>query len=215
MNCFSLQQFLLYFCKSQYTIWSIDYGFLLPGTGYIYFKIKVKKENNYLEKFLSELLQLLQFSQTLLLSISWTRVSSLRNNHHIKTLALQCRNNWATLCFLLLLFTRTVATAIIIIQFSSVQFSLLVMSNSLRPHKPQHTRPPCPSLTPESTQTHVHWISDAIQSSHPLSSPSPPAPNPSQHQGLFTWISSSALSFLYSPTLTSSKHDYWKTHSFD
>ena len=34
----------------------------------------------------------------------------------------------------------------------------------------------------EFTQTHVHWVSDAIQPSHPLSSPSPPAPNPSQHQ---------------------------------
>ena len=44
---------------------------------------------------------------------------------------------------------------------------------------------------PESTQTHVHWIGDAIQPSHPLSSPSPPAPNPSQHQGLFKWVRSS------------------------
>ena len=40
------------------------------------------------------------------------------------------------------------------------------------------------------TQTHVHWADDAIQPSHPLSSPSPPAPNPSQHQGLFQWVSS-------------------------
>ena len=40
-------------------------------------------------------------------------------------------------------------------------------------------------------QTHVHQVSDAIQPSHPLSSPSPPAPNPSQHQGLFQWVSSS------------------------
>ena len=38
---------------------------------------------------------------------------------------------------------------------------------------------------PEFTQTHVHRVGDAIQPSHPLSSPSPPAPNPSQHQGLF------------------------------
>ena len=38
---------------------------------------------------------------------------------------------------------------------------------------------------PEFTQTHVHRVSDAIQPSHPLSSPSPPAPNPSPHQGLF------------------------------
>ena len=115
----------------------------------------------------------------------------------------------------------------------------------------------------ESTQTHVHWVGDAIQPSHPLSSPSPPDFNLSQHQGLFKrvsslhqvakllefqlqhqsfqwsfrtdflqdWlvgspcsprdsqessptpqfksINSSALSFLYSPTLTSI-HDYWK-----
>ena len=43
----------------------------------------------------------------------------------------------------------------------------------------------------EFTQTQVHQVGDAIQPSHPLSSPSPPAPNPSQHQGLFQWVSSS------------------------
>ena len=42
----------------------------------------------------------------------------------------------------------------------------------------------------ELTQTHVHWVSDAIQPSHPLSSPSPPAFNLCQHQGLFQWVSS-------------------------
>ena len=44
---------------------------------------------------------------------------------------------------------------------------------------------------PEFTQTHVHRVSDAIQLSHPLLSPSPPAPNPSQHQSLFQWVNSS------------------------
>ena len=44
---------------------------------------------------------------------------------------------------------------------------------------------------PELTQTHVHWVSGAIQPSHPLSSPSPPAPNPSQDQGIFQWVNSS------------------------
>ena len=43
----------------------------------------------------------------------------------------------------------------------------------------------------ESTQTHVHWVGDAIPPSHPLSSPSPPALSLSQHQGLFKWVSSS------------------------
>ena len=67
--------------------------------------------------------------------------------------------------------------------FSSVQFSRSIVSDSLRPHESQHARPPCPS--PDFTQTHIHRVSDAIQPSHPLSSPSPPAPNPSQHQSLF------------------------------
>ena len=44
---------------------------------------------------------------------------------------------------------------------------------------------------PEFTQTHVHWVGDAIQPSHPLSSPSPLAPRPSQHQSLFQWVNSS------------------------
>ena len=43
----------------------------------------------------------------------------------------------------------------------------------------------------ECTQIHAHWVGDTIQPSHPLSSPSPPAPNPSQHQGLFQWVNSS------------------------
>ena len=42
---------------------------------------------------------------------------------------------------------------------------------------------------PEFTQTHVHRVGNAIQPSHSLSSPSPPAPNPSQHQSLFQWVS--------------------------
>ena len=42
----------------------------------------------------------------------------------------------------------------------------------------------------ESTQTHGHLVGDAIQPSHPLSSPSPPAPNPSKHQDLFQWVNS-------------------------
>ena len=51
------------------------------------------------------------------------------------------------------------------------------MSNSLGPSGLQHTRLPWPSPTPELAQTHVHQVSDAIQPSHPLSSPSPPALN--------------------------------------
>ena len=65
------------------------------------------------------------------------------------------------------------------------------MSDSLQPQEPQHARPPCPYQLPESTQTHVRCVGDAIQPSHPLSSSSPPALNLSQHQSLFQRVSSS------------------------
>ena len=55
-------------------------------------------------------------------------------------------------------------------QFSWVAQSCL---DSLQPYEPQHTRPPCPSLTPGVYPTHVHWVGDAIWPSHPLSSSSP------------------------------------------
>ena len=77
------------------------------------------------------------------------------------------------------------------LQSSSVQFSRSVVSNSLWPHESQHIRPPVHHQLLEFTQTHVHRVNDAIQPSHPLSSPSPPARNPSQHQSLFPWVNSS------------------------
>ena len=67
----------------------------------------------------------------------------------------------------------------------SVQISRSVVSDSLRPHESQHAIFPVHHQLPEFTQIHVHRVSDAIQPSHPLSFPSPPAPNPSQHQSLF------------------------------
>ena len=72
----------------------------------------------------------------------------------------------------------------------SVQFSCLVMSNSCNPMNRSMPGFPVHHQLPEFTQTHVHPVSDAIQPSHPLSSPSP-ASNPSQHQGLFQWVNSS------------------------
>ena len=151
--------------------------------------------------------------------------------------------------------------------FNYYQFSRWVTSNSLQPHESQHTRPVHHQL-PEFTETHVHRVGDAIQPSHPMSSPSPPAPSPSQHQSLFQWVNSShevakvlefqlyhqsfqrtprtdllenglvgspcsprdsqessptpqfksinslVLSFLHSPTFTSTR-DHWKNHSLD
>ena len=149
--------------------------------------------------------------------------------------------------------------------FSSVQFSRSVVSDSLR--SMNRRTPGLPGLhqLPESTQTYIHCVGDAIQPSHPLLSPSPPALNLSQHQvfavesalcirwpkywsfsfnispsnehpGLISFRMAgspcsprdsqestptpqfksinSALSFIYSPTLTSI-HDYWKNHSLE
>ena len=70
---------------------------------------------------------------------------------------------------------------------SSVQFSLSVVSDSLQPHGLQPARLPCSSPTPGAYL--CPSISDAIQPSHPLSSPSPHAFNLSQHQGFFLWVS--------------------------
>ena len=75
------------------------------------------------------------------------------------------------------------------LQFSSVAQSCPTLCDPMNrstPGLPVHQQ------LPEFTQTHVHWVSDAIQPSHPLSSPPPPAPNPSQHQSLpmsqlFAW----------------------------
>ena len=76
---------------------------------------------------------------------------------------------------------------------SSVQFSSVVQSCLTLCDLMNHSTPGLPvhHQLPEFTQTHAHQVSDAIQPSLPLSSPSPPAHNPSQHQGLFQWVNSS------------------------
>ena len=71
------------------------------------------------------------------------------------------------------------------------QFSQSVVSDFCNPMNRSTPDLPVHHQLPEFTQTHVHRVGDAIQPSNPLSSPSPPAPNPSQHQGLFQWVSSS------------------------
>ena len=77
------------------------------------------------------------------------------------------------------------------VKHRSVQFSRSVVSSSLWPHGLEHARLPVRHRLPELNQTHVYRVSDAIQPSHPLSSPSPLAFNLAQHQGLFEWVSSS------------------------
>ena len=72
------------------------------------------------------------------------------------------------------------------VQFSSVAQSCPILCDPMNrstPGLPVHHQ------FLEFTQTHIHRVSDAIQPSHPLSSPSPPAPKPSQYQSLFQWVS--------------------------
>ena len=89
-------------------------------------------------------------------------------------------------------------------QFSSVTQSCLTLCDPMNHSTPGLSV--CHQL-PEFTQTHVHRVGDAIQPSHPLSSPSPPAPNPSQHQGLsnestlhMRWPKYWSFSFSFSPS---------------
>ena len=76
------------------------------------------------------------------------------------------------------------------VQFSSVTQSCPTLCDPMNcstPGLPVHHQ------LPEFTQTHIHQVGDAIQASHPLSSPFPPVPNPSQHQSLLQWVNSSHI----------------------
>ena len=106
---------------------------------------------------------------------------------------LRCVGGGEMLSFLIPLFVFFVTTPAPITRSDFYKFSSVAQScptlcdpmNRSTPGLPVHHQ------LLMSTQTHVHWVSDAIQLSHPLSSPSPPALNLSQHQGLFQWVSSS------------------------
>ena len=87
-----------------------------------------------------------------------------------------------------LLLGRKVMTNLSSVQFSSVTQSCLTLCDPMNRSKPGL---PVHHQLSEFTQTHVHRVCDAIQPSHPLSSPSPPALNHSQHQSLFQWVNSS------------------------
>ena len=75
--------------------------------------------------------------------------------------------------------------------FVSVKFSHSVLTDSLWPMDCSTPGLPVHHQLPELAQTHVHWVGNTIQPYYPLLSPSPPAFNLSQHQGLFQWVSSS------------------------
>ena len=91
---------------------------------------------------------------------------------------------------LLFIVFNSITTALsgILYQFSSVTQSCLTLHDSTDCSTPDF---PVHHQFLEFTQTHVHWVGNVVQPSHPLSSPSPPIFNHSQHQHLFKWVSSS------------------------
>ena len=102
----------------------------------------------------------------------------------------QSRNQTCITCFCRqIFFTAELQEKSIYLLFSTVQYSRSVVSDFC--DTMYHSTPGLPvhHQRPEFTETHVHRVSDAIQPSHPLSSPSPPAPNPIQHQ--MRWVNSS------------------------
>ena len=91
-----------------------------------------------------------------------------------------CKKTWSKIWTTIVLLFTTV--------FSSVAQSCPTLCDPMNCSTPGL---PVYHQLPDFTQTHVHRVSDAIQPSQPLLSPSPPAPNPSQHQSLFQWVNSS------------------------
>ena len=116
--------------------------------------------------------------RTMTLLTPWFWTSSLQNYDEFEIL-----NHWATSPELANWQQAELESAPH--QFSSVQSLSCDPMNLSTPGLPIHHQ------LPESTKTHVHWVDDAIQPSHPLSSTFPPALNLSQHQDLFQWVSSS------------------------
>ena len=120
--------------------------------------------------------------QTRMIAQGKARIQGTVKRQLFKTLYKQV----ATFLFLQWRYLRFVLESLEI-QFSSVAQSCPTLYNPMNcsmPGLPVHHQ------LPEFTQTHVHWVGDAIQPSHPLSFPSPPAPNPCQHQSLFQWVNS-------------------------
>jgi len=111
----------------------------------------------------------------------WKREGKGTNKEHMIGKAL---SYWGTLRGI---FEREQHSSYHSVQFNLVGKSCLTLCDPMNlstPGLPVHHQ------LPDFTQTHVHPVCDAIQTSHPLSFPSPPAPNPSQHQGLFQWVNS-------------------------
>ena len=127
------------------------------------------------------------YFQYIIKANSW-RFTRFTNNIFQCKLQHQCagQNTWRSNCILNLKLPNILFHIYFIYMTCSiVQFSHSVVFDCLRPMNRSTPGLPVHHQLLEFSQTHIHRVSDAIQPSHPLSSPSPPAPNPSQHQSLF------------------------------
>ena len=128
------------------------------------------------------------FPKTLMIYI----ISSLSESDSLTKVSPKCGMKWHLMSMYISLITGNLEPFSIcdcvlasVKRLSLLQFSLSFMNDSLWPHEPHHARPPCPSPTPGVHPNPCPLSRWTIQPSHPLSSPFPPAPNLSQHQGLF------------------------------
>ena len=122
-------------------------------------------------------------SSTLAWKIPWTE-----KHGGLQAMGSQSRTRLSDFtCSIFSCSTGHFCSRLVFFQFSSVTKSCLTLCDPMN-----HSTPGLPvhRQLPEFTQIHVHRVSGAIQPSHPLSSPSPPAPNPSQHLSLFQWVNS-------------------------
>ena len=141
-----------------------------------------------LKLWLSKIMELWGTSTTFLWWFFFTIVRNLKNIYFLN------QNRFIISVYIFISLCIHIHTLVIFLQFSSVQFSSVHSLSRAQLCDPMnHSTPGLPvhHQLPEFTQTHVYRVSDAIQPSHPRSSPSPPALNPSQHQSLFQGVNSS------------------------
>ena len=160
----------------------------------------------YLLKLMNQFIVVQSLSRVRLFVTPWTAVHQVSVLHHLPELAQLMSFEWVmpsnhlVLCRPLLLLPSIFPSirvfsndpGPILIHYHSLQVSSVAQSCPTLCNPMNHSMPGLPvrHRLPEFTQTHVHWVVDAIQPSHPLSPPSAPALNLSQHHGLFKWVSS-------------------------
>ena len=182
-SCFSHQEERIAdYCPSFSWIWGLQYWWKNDA--------QLKNKDSYYSAFWQKNrpLQNLPATYTISKSASYLNILGpkpsylIHENQHVRE-----KKKKPKCCFLLYVASKNFKPCCNYHQFSSITQSCPTLCDPMNRSMPGL---PVYHQLPEFTQTHVHRVGGAIQLSHPLSSPSPPAPNPSQHQGLFQWVNS-------------------------